>query len=283
MTVGSDLDAQARRPALQRINANNAAWSAAMRRPPRGRGNVALWPPSVDLMLMGVVTVAVLALIMIAADAWAIVAARGLPRWLIDKFETITDFGKSGWLLWPIGVALAGLGIVSSSRLGWIGERVVLAFAVRLTFLFVAIGLPGLVDTIGKRLIGRARPFVGGSADPFLYHPFSWDPAYASLPSGHATTSFAAALAIGAVWPRSRPVVWTFAVVIAISRVVVSAHHPSDVIAGAIVGVLGAMLVRNWFAARRLAFAVCPDGSVLALPGPSWRRLKEIAATIIGQ
>ena len=41
---------------------------------------------------------------------------------------------------------------------------------------------------------------------------------------------------------------------IAFSRVVVVAHYPSDVLAGALVGAVGALLVRDWFAARRLGF-----------------------------
>ena len=52
-------------------------------------------------------------------------------------------------------------------------------------FLFFAIGLPGLVFTVGKRLIGRARPFVEGSANPLIYRPLGWNVEYASLPSGH--------------------------------------------------------------------------------------------------
>ena len=47
-----------------------------------------------------------------------------------------------------------------------------------------------------------------------------------------------------------------YAVVIALSRLVLLAHHPSDVVAGALVGVIGAMAVRYWFAARRLGFAI---------------------------
>ena len=66
-------------------------------------------------------------------------------------------------------------------------QRVLAAIAVRLGFLFLAIGLPGLVVTIVKRLIGRARPLVEGSADPFIYRPLGWSVEYASLPSGHAT------------------------------------------------------------------------------------------------
>ena len=75
--------------------------------------------------------------------------------------------------------------------------------------------------------------------------PFSWKVEYASLPSGHATTAFAAAVAVGALWPRTRPVMWAYALVIAVSRVVLTAHHPSDVLAGALVGALGALLVQG--------------------------------------
>ena len=99
--------------------------------------------------------------------------------------------------------------------------------------------------------------------------PFGWQVDYASFPSGHATTAFAALVAIGAIFPQARALLWIYAVLIALSRVVVTAHHPSDVIAGAVVGAVGACLVRNWFAARRLGFTVGRDGSVRAMPGPS--------------
>jgi undecaprenyl-diphosphatase len=43
------------------------------------------------------------------------------------------------------------------------------------------------------------------------------------------------------------------------------------------VGTLGALLVRDWFAARRLGFAIDPNGRVRALPGPSLKRLEAVA------
>ena len=55
------------------------------------------------------------------------------------------------------------------------------------------------------------------------------------------------------------------------------AHHPSDVVAGALVGITGAMFVRYWFAARRLGFAIHGDGTIVPLPGPSSGRLKRVA------
>jgi len=55
------------------------------------------------------------------------------------------------------------------------------------------------------------------------------------------------------------------------------AHHPSDVVAGALIGVIGAMVVRYWFAARRLAFTIRRDGAIVPLAGPSPGRLKRVA------
>ncbi|HEX4041700.1 MAG TPA: phosphatase PAP2 family protein, partial [Xanthobacteraceae bacterium] len=164
------------------------------------------------------------------------------------------------------------LAAVISPALSRRSQAVLTALAARFGFLFLAIGVPGLFVTIVKRLVGRARPFVGagGHDDPFLYRAFVWRPDYASMPSGHSTTAVAAAIAIGAVWPRTRLVMWIYALAIMASRVFVLAHHPSDVIAGALTGAVGAFLVRRWFAARRLVFCA---HDLRAYPGPSWRRI----------
>ncbi len=103
------------------------------------------------------------------------------------------------------------------------------------------------------------------------------------MPSGHATTALAVALAFGAVWPGLRPLLWSYALVILASRVIVLAHHPSDVAAGALVGALGAILVRNVFAARGRVFMLDSRNEVRAMPGLSWRRIKTIARAVRGQ
>jgi undecaprenyl-diphosphatase len=90
------------------------------------------------------------------------------------------------------------------------------------------------------------------------------------MPSGHATTVVAAAIAIGAIWPRTRLVMWIYAAAIMISRVAVLAHHPSDVIAGALVALVGTHLLRRWFAARGLVFRASDLG---AKPAPSLGRV----------
>jgi len=229
-----------------------------------------------------VAAAAVLAIALIGAamgflDGWAIEQRRQLPRWLIAGFDQITQFGKSGWVLWPAGILFIAAAVLARPGLGRLGNLVLLSLAVRLQFVFFAVGIPGLIVTIAKRIVGRGRPSEWG---PFHYVPFSWRADYASLPSGHSTTAFAAALAIGALCPKARVPLWTCAILIATSRVVLNAHYPSDVIAGACVGLFGAWLVRNWFAARGLGFVRKKDGRVEALPGPSLRRVKALAARL---
>jgi undecaprenyl-diphosphatase len=214
---------------------------------------------------------------MIVIDTPSMGIVKGLPEWVIAFFDRITHFGNAHWLLVPVACALAALAALASPVLPDISRRVLATIAVRLAFLFWAIALPGIFFTIAKRLIGRARPLVNGSVDPFLYLPLGWSVEYASFPSGHATDAFAAATAIGALWPQARALMWTYALMIAVSRVVLTAHFPSDVIAGATAGVIGALLVRAWCGSRRLVFARDGDGHWRPMPGPSLVRIKRVA------
>jgi undecaprenyl-diphosphatase len=222
------------------------------------------------------VIVAALALVAAAAvsmpllDARAVEWARGEPGWLRVAFEEITGFGLSGWFLFPCGFILLFLAAVTSPQLATPARAALAALGARFGFVFLAVGVPGLFVSIAKRLIGRARPFVGGHEDPFHYAPFAWHPAFASMPSGHATTAVAAAIAIGAIWPRTRIVMWLYAAAIMVSRVAVLAHHPSDVIGGALVALVGTHLLRRWFAARGLVFRASDLG---AKPAPSFARV----------
>jgi membrane-associated phospholipid phosphatase len=259
---------------LRQIEANARGTIATLLRSPRGPVG---WWSQKRLLIAALLAIAVVIVTMALLDAWSVSHARRLPAELIAAARRFTDLGRSGWFLFPAGTALLALAVIDSPALTRFSRGVVAAFAVRLGFVFLAIGLPGLLVTIVKRWIGRARPFVRGD-DVWAYEPFSWHPAYASFPSGHATTAFAALVAIGAMFPQARALMWIYAVLIALSRVVVTAHHPSDVIAGAIVGVVGAFLVRNWFAARRLGFFVRGDGSVHPMPGPCVRRIIKAVA-----
>jgi membrane-associated phospholipid phosphatase len=264
--------------AVRRIGSEMVALLAlpirALRRPATG----ARLLPAARLALGLLAAAALIGAAMLVLDGWALGQQKRMPIWVINLFNEITDYGRSGWFLWPSGILIIALAILAATTQR-LARLTVVSLIVRLEFIFVAIALPGLVVTVVKRLIGRVRPSVVG---PFAYVPFSWRPDYASMPSGHATTAFAVAVALGALWPRARPLLWLYAIVIAASRVIIAAHYPSDVIAGACVGGFAALIVRNYFAARRLGFAAAPDGSVRALAGPSWRRIRSIAARLFG-
>jgi membrane-associated phospholipid phosphatase len=252
---------------------------ATLVRPPRG-GPTPRWRTFGRVATGTVVTVAVLAALMVFVDAPAIIALRSEPVWLYRAADWLSDFGRSGWFLLPLAVMLAVVALVATTARPHVAQLVLASIAVRCAFLFSAIAVPGLVGTLAKRLIGRSRPQSFAPVDAFAYWPLIWRSEYASLPSGHANTAFAALIAIGALWPRLRPLMWAYAVLIAASRVIVFAHFPSDVVAGAVVGGVGAVLVRDWFAARRLGFTIAADGRVQPLPGPSFARIKKVAGRL---
>ena len=260
----------------RRTATNLLRWAAALRRPPRAR------PPRVHagMWVAVALTLAAIAGSMFFVDAAASDWARHLPPWLTGPAGEITNFGLSSRFLYPLGFILLVLAAVMTPSLPLMTQGVLGTLAARCGFLFVAIALPSLFDTIVKRLIGRARPYVGTHDNPFNYKPLIWRPDYASMPSGHATTAAAAAIAIGAIWPRARPAMWLYALIIMFSRVVINVHHPSDVLAGALVGVVGALMVRRWFASRGLVFFA---GDLRAFPGPSGRRLKAAARQVAGR
>jgi membrane-associated phospholipid phosphatase len=238
----------------------------------------ALTPAWRRFAVHGLLTASAVALSMAFLDQPVHELAAGLPQWLIDGFYVITDFGRSGWILVPVGALIGAVALVASPTLDRMSRGALAMAVTRLGYVFLAVGVPGLAVTIVKRLIGRVRPSALG---PFAYEPFSWRPDFASFPSGHATTAFAALVAIGFLFPRARPLLWVYALFIAASRIIVGEHYPSDVIAGAAFGAFGAVWVRDWLAVRRLGFVVGHDGVAHAKSGPSLRRLNRVAGALI--
>jgi membrane-associated phospholipid phosphatase len=188
----------------------------------------------------------------------------------------LTDFGRAAYVVWPLAAALFAVAIMAA-RLRGMSRARLLGLGTRLQFVFVAVLVPLLFGEVIKWIVGRGRPFVGGEANALNFVHFAGTEAYASFPSAHAITAFALAFAVAAVWPRARIAMAVYAVLIGISRLVLLAHHPSDVVAGALVGVVGAMFVRYWFAARRLGFAIRRDGTIVPLGGAMPGRLKRVA------
>ncbi len=259
---------------------NIAVAFSLLTRAPRSFPKSGWLPPPQQLAIAIALTPVVFLFGMFFVDAQVSARMRSLPHWLVSFFDFITDYGKSGYVLWPLGLLFLFL-CALPPVLPRFQQRVLAAIVVRIGFLFTAVAVPSLFDTIIKRMIGRARPFTTGHPDPFVFHPFIWQNDYAGLPSGHATTAFAILIAFSTIWPRARSYLLIYALLIAISRVVLTAHYPTDVAAGALVGIVGALSVRRWFALRRLGFSFGPNGVLHPFPEPSAKRIRAVARNLL--
>lgn len=94
-----------------------------------------------------------------------------------------------------------------------------------------------LVAATVSALLPRARPFV---SHPGL-HTFVAHAADPGFPSDHAAASFAIATAMILGSRRIGGVLLAAAALLAVSRVAIGVHYPSDVLAGAMIGVLAAL------------------------------------------
>lgn len=88
--------------------------------------------------------------------------------------------------------------------------------------------------------VNRPRPFV---ADPSGVHMFSQHAADPGFPSDHATAAFAIAVAIMLRDRRWGAVALAFATVLAVGRVAMGVHYPSDVLGGAALGAICALVL----------------------------------------
>lgn len=98
------------------------------------------------------------------------------------------------------------------------------------------------VNLIFKPLIGRLRPeFILENINVFINN---FD--YFSFPSGHAASSFAGALILSNIFPKGKIFFYLLALLISLSRVYLGVHFFSDIIAGAILGLVVAQIIVKW-------------------------------------
>ncbi|CAB4700981.1 MAG: phosphatase PAP2 family protein [Actinobacteria bacterium] len=121
----------------------------------------------------------------------------------------------------------------------WLVLAAVAAVLMRRPALFgvvlLADGVAELSTDAIKAVTDRSRPVV----DTIVATPSS-----SSFPSGHAATSFACAIVVAAFLPRLRGAVFALAALVALSRLYVGVHFPTDVVAGAAWGaVVGASVL----------------------------------------
>ncbi|HAX50839.1 phosphatase PAP2 family protein [Muricomes intestini] len=142
--------------------------------------------------------------------------------WMTPFWIFITSLGNKGWF-W---LAVSALMLIPR-RTRKIGIMALLALSIG--FLITNLAL--------KNLVARIRPYETVEGLKLLIARQS----DFSFPSGHACASFAAA----SVYFRKLPQKWgisavVLAALIAFSRLYVGVHYPTDVLAGAVIGIWAA-------------------------------------------
>ncbi len=139
--------------------------------------------------------------------------------------EAVTFFGK-GLVL---ALAAAGVGL-----LGLALRRRDLRRAC--TDGWVALCGGAILGTTIKHLVGRPRPKF--AAEGIVHLGPAWPASLSSFPSGHTVSAFALAAAWSAKAPRLRVPLIVAASAVGLSRLLLGAHYLSDVVAGALLGIV---------------------------------------------
>ena len=116
-----------------------------------------------------------------------------------------------------VAIGLAGAASDPPRRRRWLAGAAVGPAAIGLNFAI-------------KVAVGRRRPLLEE------HPPLAKAPTKLSFPSAHATSSLAAATALGRVAPPARPALYALAAGLCLSRPYLGMHYPSDVLAGAALG-----------------------------------------------
>ena len=145
------------------------------------------------------------------------------PAWLTFVMSAVTTSGDDSAIWFALALVVA-----------WRGDPEA-AFRVVLSLIVTAV----VVGSILKPSIGRDRPALGTASGSVVAGQLDSP----SFPSGHAAGAAAGAYGLGRLWLARAPLVWSLAVLIAVSRVYLGAHYPLDVMAGLLVGLGCGILV----------------------------------------
>jgi membrane-associated phospholipid phosphatase len=98
---------------------------------------------------------------------------------------------------------------------------------------------------VGTALVVLSLKWLAGRGPDGMFYGFGTGDGRILFPSGHTAMAFAACAVIGAAWRKLRWPGYGIAVGVAISRVTLI-HFLSDVVAGALIGVIVGRLVTDW-------------------------------------
>jgi undecaprenyl-diphosphatase len=153
-----------------------------------------------------------------------------LPRTRADRALTLlSKSANKSRLWWVVGALLA-------SRKGPTRRGALRGFA-------AIAGASALANVIGKPLFPRRRP---AAEEVPVHRRLRKRPTSSSFPSGHAASAAAFATAVAMESPAAGAVVAPLAAAVAYSRVHTGVHWPSDVGAGAAIGVVAALATQHW-------------------------------------
>lgn len=159
----------------------------------------------------------------------------------------------SRWGDWPshtaLGLLAAGIAYAAKSR------RWVMIFAA----MVLACALAGVTNRMVKIAAGRSRPAVTVDAG---WNTFRFGSKYNAFPSGHTAASTAFFVTLCFARRRLGLSLIFIPVLVGASRVYLNAHHLSDVVAGALVGLLCAMLTWQFVSANMLDTRPRPRGYI---------------------
>jgi undecaprenyl-diphosphatase len=158
---------------------------------------------------------------------------QNMPRLksLLEPIDPFINVLSDGLTLFAIASALYIIGRLKQNGMAEVGRSLIIGFC-----------SAGLTAQILKHLIGRARPRL---TDDALFIGPTLRSGFDSLPSGHTTIVFCFSFILSRYFPRFRLLFYSLAAIVGFERAEDLSHFPSDILAGAIIGILiGKTLIR---------------------------------------
>lgn len=173
---------------------------------------------------------------------------------LIGTLRSITQLGLTGlYLALFAGLWLVCLGINHITK-NYKTRGLVFCISQQCLFAVAALLASGVLVNIIKHVIGRARPSLIDSVGAYYFSPMSFGYSFVSFPSGHSSTAGVLAVLLSLWLPRFKVPIFIVCALVAISRVAVKAHYPSDVLAGFIIGFIVTVVLARYLSQRNLFF-----------------------------